>query len=200
MPAVRPVRALAASTVIIALSLAPLFSAAPALAAPTPSLLITEIVPNGTGDDNFEFFEVTNTSDAELDLDAAGVRFQYTGVTAEPLLSVEPGTVIAPGASTVFWLSYTTGAVDSFAYSEDDFRAEYASGTDYDIVRMSGQAGMANGGSRGIRAIDAVGTELAESFYLPGQVGQNLGANFGAPADGTDAEFREIAAPTPGEI
>ncbi|MBC7723399.1 MAG: cell wall protein, partial [Burkholderiaceae bacterium] len=93
-----------------------------------------------------------------------------------------------------------TGAVDSFAYSEDDFRAEYASGTDYDIVRMSGQAGMANGGNRGIRAIDAVGTELAESFYLPGQVGHNLGANFGAPAHGTDAEFREIAAPTPGEI
>jgi LPXTG-motif cell wall-anchored protein len=202
MASIRPARTLAATAVIAALAVSPAIGAAPAWAAPSPSLLISEIVPDTTGYDDYEFFEVTNTSTAALDLDAAGLRFQYSyGSGTAVDLVAETGTVIPAGASTVFWLSYATTTVDSFARTEADFRAAFPSGAaNYDIVRVTGQAGMANGGDRGIRAVDASGAEIAESFYLTGQVGANIAAHYGVPASGTDAEYRKSATPTPGSV
>ncbi len=181
-------------------------AAAPASAATADQwpLMVTEVVPDVTGDDHFEFFEVTNTTTAPVDLDAQGIRFQYTGTSASPMLDHAPGTVIPAGASVVFWLSYATGAVDSFARTEEQFRAAFpdTAATAYDIVRVTGQPGMANGGGRGIRIVDVDGTEISEAFYAAGQVGQQVSAHFGVPSsgEGTDLEYRTSSAPTPGVI
>ncbi len=200
-------RSAPAMAVIAALAIAPLAfgPASSAHAAAAPSLLVTEIVPDTTGDDEYEFFEVTNTTSSPIDLDGAGVRFQYTGTSAAPFLTRESNAVIAPGASTVFWLSYRNdaGTIDSFARSQADFRAAFPQGAPgYDIVRVTGQSGMANGGGRGIRIVGADGSEISESSYAAGQVGENIAAHFGVPSSGsgTDAEFRAKSAPTPGII
>jgi len=180
-----------------------LLAASPAVAAVAPPrLMVTEIVPNTTGPDDFEFFEVTNTTDAAIDLDAEGIRLHYTGVGAEPLFTRSAPAVVPAGGSVVFWLDYMSGdGVDVPSRTEAEFRAAFpdTAELEYPIVQVTGQAGMANGGGRGIRIVDAEGAEISESFYLAGQTGEQRGASFGVrAAGGTDLEFRAIGAPTPG--
>lgn len=181
-----------------------LLGAGPAAAAvQTPRLMVTEIVPNTAGPDDFEFFEVANTTAEDIDLAAEGIGFHYTGVASEPRLETEQPTVVPAGGVVVLWLSYTDGgSVDSFARSEADFIAAFPQAdADVRIVRVTGQPGMANGGDRGIRIVDAEGAEISESFYRAGEVGEHEGASFGLRAEGgTDLEFRAKGAPTPGAV
>ncbi|PJJ73617.1 LPXTG-motif cell wall-anchored protein [Diaminobutyricimonas aerilata] len=206
--ALRSTRAAAAALVIGAVA-ASVLVAAPAQAAVADRwpLIVTEIVPDTTGGDEFEFFEVTNTTDAPIDLAAEGIGFAYYGGTSPVALTVEEPTVIPGGATTVFWLSYRndTGTIDSFARTEDEFRASFPAtqANTYDIVRVTGQAGMANGGARGIRVLDADGGTISDSFYPGGSAAENAGVTFGVPADETGVLMQpreQRVAPTPGTI
>jgi LPXTG-motif cell wall-anchored protein len=181
---------------------------APAASAvePVPSLVVTEIVADNVGYDDYEYFEVHNTSAQTIELDAAGMGFSYIyadddDVSRDAVLSAPAGTAIEAGETVVFWLSYQTSTVDSFARSEEDFRAHFAGGDPvepYRVVRVEGQAGMANGGDRGIRVTGPAG-EVTRSFYPAGSVGTDLSAQFRLPAAGTSLDvLATTATPTPG--
>ena len=170
-------------------------------------LLVTEIAPDNTGVDDYEYFEVYNPSAEPVDLQAQGVGFAYTYVDSadrarDVPLRVDAPTVIAPGETVVFWLSYTAGNVDAFARTEADFRAAWGAGDDVRVVRATGQPGMANTAGRGIRIVrnDEV---VNWSFYRTGEVAVGQSAHFRIPGD-TAARAMPLlegpAAPTPGVV
>ncbi|MDP3949071.1 metallophosphoesterase [Microbacterium sp.] len=169
-------------------------------------IMVTEIAPDNSGVDDFEFFEIHNTTAEAIDL--AGYSFAYTYVDAVdrtrdvPLTVAEP-TVIEPGETIALWLSYTTTTVDSFARTVDEFRAHWAAPAETRVVRVEGQPGMANGGGRGIRVVHTADDVANWSYYPSGSVGVDLTAHFRIPGDIAAQSMlllEEAAAPTPGTI
>ena len=175
-------------------------------------LVVTEILPDTTSYDHFEYFEIHNASDASINLDDAGYSFAYSYVDSADTsrdvpLSIdedEDPVVLAPGETVIMWLSYTNGNVDSYAHTVDDFRAFYDMADDNDahIVRVVGQNGMANGGDRGIRVLQN-GDIDSWSFYPSGSAGVQQGIEFGRAISGDQPSrvvLTQQAAPTPGQV
>ncbi|WP_396668796.1 metallophosphoesterase [Microbacterium sp. R86528] len=201
---------LVAASAVLALGvglLAPTTATAAEIAE-APALLVTEIVPDNVGYDDFEYFEVHNTTDDAIALDTAGITFAYVyGDTddrdRDVALSVPAGTVIDAHETVVFWLNYTTSTVDSFARSAEEFREHFEATQpdfDYDVVRVEGQGGMANSGDRGIRVSDE-SAEISRSIYPAGSVSTDLGASFRVTTSSTSMDMLEATtAPTPGVL
>lgn len=174
----------------------------PASAAETPQLFVSEIAPDHASYDNFEYFELTNTTDSPIDL--ADYDFAYIYVdgddTAKDVpLEVSAGTV-APGENVVVWLQYTTDTVDSFAHTEADFRAQWGdANSTYPIVTATGQAGFANGGDRGVRVTGPDGGAVW-SFYPAGSVSTTTTAHFQVGASASQPHLASLTAPSPGTV
>lgn len=181
--------------------------AAPAFAAPSAadralaSLVLTEIAPDNVGADDYEYFEVHNPTRSDIDLAADGYSFAYTYVDSadrerDVVLTVAEPTVVPAGGTVVFWLSYATGSVDSFARSADDFRAHWGAAADTTVVRVTGQPGMANSAPRGIRVLqnDAI---VGWSTYGRTAAAAGQSAHFGLPAERTDGGMEILAEPAP---
>ena len=175
-------------------------------------LVVTEILPDNTGYDDFEYFEIHNASDESINLDEAGYSFAYSYVDSadqdrDVALSIaedETPVALAPGETVIMWLSYTNGNVDSFAHSVDDFRTHYDMGDDNTarIVRVVGQNGMANTGDRGIRVLRN-GEIDSWSFYPSGSTAVQQGVEFGRATTGDHPSrvmLAQHAAPTPGQV
>lgn len=183
--------------------------AAPGSTSTASPLLVTEIAPDTDGYDHFEFFEVTNTSEAPVGVGGAdGHRFSYvyaddSDTARDVPLTLEQSVELAPGASLVVWLSYESSTVDSFAHSVEDFLAHWGAAESTHVVRATGQAGMANGGDRGMRVLDPAGTEISRSYYPAGSVAVGESAHFQLPASAEQlaaALLTGPAAASPGEI
>ncbi len=207
-------RAAVGATALAALALGTLVPAASAAPADSWPLVVTEIVPNPDSWDHFEYFEVTNPTDADITIGEGGYTFSYAfedtadGGNNVPL-TAPAGTVVPAGGTVVFWVSYESadGNVNSFDYTEADFRAFWAerggSAEEYDVVRVSGQAGLANGGNRAIRVADADGEVVAWSFYPSGSTGIDQAAQFRTPVDQAERSMDMLAgnaAPSPGVV
>lgn len=192
-----------------AAAVTPPSSAATAIGDPTPQLLVTEITPDNVGYDNFEFFEVTNTTSVAVDAGDIGLSYIYADSddrTKDVSFVVPAGTVIAADGTTVFWVDYQTGTVDSQAFTVEDFRAYFATETGssvaYPVVRMTGQAGMANGGGRGVRIVDADSASISWAYYPAGTVAGDESAHFSAPATSASLSQELVqprGVPTPGD-
>ncbi|WP_309135719.1 metallophosphoesterase [Cellulomonas sp.] len=207
----RPAKAVGAAAVAaLALTLVP----APAGAAPADTwpLLVTEIAPDNTGYDDFEYVEIHNPTGQDVVLGEGGYRLAYTYAdsddrTRDVPLSVPAGTVVPAGATVVLWLQYTAGNVDTTQFDAADFRAFWAerggSAAEYPVVPLSGQPGMANGGNRGIRVLDASGAEVTRSHVPSGGAGADQVVQFRTPV-GADQRSTDVlatlAAPTPGVV
>lgn len=179
----------------------------PAQAAPGESVLVSEVVVDNVGDDNFEYLEVHNATAAQVTIGPEGFSLAYiyaddADTARDVPLVPETPVPLAAGATAVLWLSYTsgTGAVDSFAYTEEDFRAHHGIAAGTQVARITGQAGMSNGGGRGVRVLD--GTDIVGwSFYPAGSVGADQAAHFQVPAaPGAAILHAGPAAPSPGTV
>ncbi len=177
--------------------------AAPASAAEPPPIFVSEILANTTGVDEFEYVEVTNPGATPVSLE--GYTFSYifdnsADTSRDVALTVEEPVTVAAGESVVLWLSYTTSTLDSFARTIDEFRAATGAATTQ-VVRLTGQPGMANGGDRGIRISDADGI-VTWSYYPSGSQGIDLGTDFAVPAaTGQPATVLASQSPmTPGAV
>lgn len=227
--------ALAATSLVVAAATVAGFgiSAAhvdPAAAAAGQDLFISEIHPdNGasadgtTGptnvDDNYEFFEVTNTTGSAINLAADGIAISYStsaspattpkfavsnGVAGDAVDAGPLDVTIPAHGSTVFWLEYTSSAtLNTYARTEADFRAFYDGTvpTGTQIVRVEGQPGIANGGSRTL-ALIANGAVLNSSF-LPERVPTTPGVSTHfevGPTGSSAAVFLRDGDPTPGTV
>jgi hypothetical protein len=193
-------------------------------------LFISEIHPdngsnggNTTGssniDDNYEFFEVTNTTEDSINLAADGIAISYSTSSSPstmPKFGVSngvPGDAVTAGpldvtipakGSAVFWLEYTSSdTLNTYARSEADFRSFYDNTVPVTapIVRVEGQAGIANGGSRTLALI--AGGKVVSSSFLPARTPTTPGISAHyqlAAAGSTDAGFLRDGAPTPGTV
>jgi len=179
-------------------------------AEPVPGgpLLVTEIAPDTVGADEFEFLELTNTGTDPVTVggeDGHALTYVYADsadASRDVPLALEEPVEIAPGDSLVLWLSYRASGLDSFARTVEEFRAHWGAAEVVPVVRVTGQPGMANGGGRGVRVLDASGAEVSRSFYPAGSVGQDRSAHFALPvADELSATlFASSAAATPGTV
>ncbi|MET0304199.1 MAG: lamin tail domain-containing protein [Microbacteriaceae bacterium] len=197
--------------------------AAPAVAAPTTlpaaalagpaanwPLIVTEIAPDNVGVDDFEFFELHNTTAAPIDL-ADGYSLAYTYVdsddrTRDVPLSITSAAagpvVIDAGETLVLWMDYTSGSVDTSARTVEEFRGAWGAAADVRVERVTGQPGLANGGGRGIRVLSGEDV-VSWSFYPVGSVAVGQSAHFRIPGDIADPGLDVLegpAAPTPGTI
>lgn len=84
-----------------------------------PALMITEILPNSTSHDNFEYYEIHNTTNETINVLEDGYSFQYIYVNSDDmsrdlLHPVEEGVdiVLEPGETAVAWVSYTANNID----------------------------------------------------------------------------------------
>jgi hypothetical protein len=205
----RVVTPLLTAAAVLVGGVTPVALAPSAHAADPPRLLVSELAPDNASYDDYEFVELANPGAEDVDLLAEGIGLSYTFVDADDRardvpLSVPAGTVVPAGGTAVLWLSYRSSTVDSFARTEEDFRAHWAQAgepaADYPLVRVEGQPGMANGGDRGIRVVDADGAAMTWSFYPAGSVGVDRTAHFGLGAGPAARLLRGPATATPGAV
>jgi Lamin Tail Domain/Calcineurin-like phosphoesterase len=183
----------------------------------TPALFVSEINPdNADADhndqDNFEFFELTNTTGDDINLTTTGQSLAYwvpsnTEASEVVPLTIPADTVIPARSSVAFWLQYSAGdgttAPNTSLFTEADFRSHYAISDAVTVVKVSGQAGMSNTGNRGIRLINADGTVATQSFYAAADVDKDASANFAVPTEnGTYVApiWASKQTPTPGTV
>jgi hypothetical protein len=190
--------------VLAALVAGSLGLAAPARAATPPPLFVSEILANPAGVDEFEYVEVTNPTADAVALDGFTFAYVYADsadIARDVALTVDGTATVAPGESVVLWLSYTANGLDSFARTVEEFRAATGAPADAQVLRLTGQPGMANGGERGIRISDASGI-VTWSFYPSGSQATDLGTDFVVPADrGQSAPVLATQTPmTPGTV
>ncbi|MFJ5880340.1 metallophosphoesterase [Kitasatospora cineracea] len=176
--------------------------------------------------DDFEFFEVTNTTAAAIDLAARNIGVGYSTSAAPSDASFESalkfavsdgvaGNAVVPGplaavvpahGSTVFWLDYSDGGVNTYARSEADFRAFYGNvPDDVAIVRVEGQAGIANGGQRALGLVDASVPSALKVLgwsFVPARnpATPGVSTHFTVPAGGARAALFSNGPATPGTV
>ncbi|MCR6705372.1 MAG: hypothetical protein NVV66_11990 [Cellulomonas sp.] len=219
-PGVRPVAALVSAAVVgTALAVAaPAAADDPAL----PTLLVSEINPdNGahvvdghpSTQDNFEFVEIANPGAQDVDLVASGVSVAYTNgtnVTSLSLAADSPSPAVVPaGGALTLWLRYSSGTADgyssgspnAFLFDADDFRAHYGLDAGVPVAYVTGQAGFANSGTRGV-ALRSGGQTIASSTYTAGtDTAAERSAHYRRPASGTAAGVHaQAAVPSPGSV
>lgn len=177
-----------------------------AVAAAPADLVITEILPNTTSYDEYEFFEVHNTGVAPATIGEGEYTLAYSyddsvDTSRDRALELEETVTVQPGETVVIWLNYTAANIDTFARSEQDFRDFYAMDDSARIFRATGQAGLANGGDRGVRILHN-GAVSGWSHYPSASADIQLGIEFAIPAAGEQAAIpvRTQTAPTPGTI
>lgn len=172
---------------------------------PLSPLVVTEIAPDNDGYDDFEFFEVTNTTDEPVDVAGHGFTYVFTNAgtssSDKPLTLAEETATIPAHGSAVLWLQYTSTTVDSFARTDGDFRAAVGAADDVPLFHVTGQPGMANSGSRGIRVDDPAGQALSWSVYDRTSTAPGVSTHFAVPGDGSTALVEHSTGPyTPGSV
>ena len=186
-----------------------------------PELFVSEILPdNGSHtftdaggvertstQDNFEFVEVANTTSSPIDL--AGYTLLYNATTTLTLTPGSPHSVPAKG-SLVLWLDYQSGTADGWSgsspnsslFSDTDFRSHYGIAAGVHVGHVTGQAGLANSGTRSLEIRDAEGLVSRSTYVAADHVGAERAVHHAAPPAGqVDAPvFAAKAAPTPGSL
>ncbi|RFU69653.1 lamin tail domain-containing protein [Bacillus sp. V59.32b] len=160
-------------------------------------LVITEIMPNNKGADDYEYFEIHNNSGQPLNL--ADYKYFYTysdGSGSNIPLSVGEHT-IDQGQTLVFWYNKSNK-------NKADFLTHYGASIDAEsILEFSGAGftGFYNGGNRSIVLQDNTGNAISSAAYLPDDIGDGLSAHFKLPSSGHDMEtFLKKSEPTVGKV
>ncbi|MBP3039570.1 lamin tail domain-containing protein [Bacillaceae bacterium Marseille-Q3522] len=158
-------------------------------------LLITEIMPNNSGSDDYEYFEVYNNSDKPIVLDYYTFALRYTdGSPTEDKGMIFAPVTIDSKETLVFWLNHKQKTLA-------DFNSHYSVNLPAEkVVEYDGAPGFYNSGQRAV-VISDHGKEIALANYLAEDIDSGLTVQYKYPASGTEMEkYATKAAPTPGTI
>lgn len=161
-----------------------------------PPLLITEIMPNNSGADNYEYFEVYNNTNQPIVLDHYTFSLRYTDGSDTPDVDMQfAPTTIAPKESMVFWHN-------SKQKTLADFNQKYQTSlTEDQVVEFSGPPNFYNSGNRAVVIKDQAGNDLLVANYLKDDIGDGLVVQYQYPVSGVEMEKIETKAqPSPGTI
>lgn len=197
---------LSSSHMVVAQETDLLGNVAEALMAVPADLVVTEILPDNTGYDNFEFFEVHNTGTSPVTIGEGEYTFSYSyddaaDTSRDKALDLGETITVDAGETIVVWIEYSTSTVDTAAFSEQEFRDFYGMDSSARIFRATGQSGLANGGDRGIRVLYN-GEVSGWSHYPSDSAAAQKGIDFALPQVGEQASVpvRTKTDPTPGTI
>ncbi|WP_428909511.1 lamin tail domain-containing protein [Niallia sp. Krafla_26] len=117
-----------------------------------PSLLITEIMPNNTGADDYEYFEVYNNTNQPIVLDHYTFSLRYTDGSGKADVDMQfAPTTLAPKESIVFWHNSNQKTLD-------DFNSHYQTTLSQNqVVEFSGTPNFYNSGNRAVVIKDMAG-------------------------------------------
>ncbi|WP_169507413.1 choice-of-anchor I family protein [Paenibacillus harenae] len=191
-----------ATSVILPASPRPAYAEGEAGAYAQMELFVTEILPDNTGTDLYEYFEIYNNSNKALAVgseDAANADYQllyrYTSGSSADFKYTLPTVTIEPGELHVFWYNPNSGK--TLVDFNDHYKTSIA---DNQLTQVAGFPGFANGGSRAVVIKNKkTNAEIAQASYLGTDVGAGLSVQFTVPASGKEQDkFGLKATPTPG--
>ncbi|RIW36077.1 LPXTG cell wall anchor domain-containing protein [Bacillus salacetis] len=132
-----------------------------------PRFLVTEIVPDSTNEgtaDGYEFIEVYNNTDKDMNFKDYKLQYRYGADTASDVVwaSVPDDFVLPSQETVVFWIINSQNGDKTVA----DFNTNYGSSLveNEDIVRIYSD-GMANGSMRGLVVATNAKEEITVSYY-----------------------------------
>ncbi|MGO4541727.1 S-layer homology domain-containing protein [Paenibacillus sp. 2TAB19] len=170
---------------------------APAGAVPVPydsipKLLITEVVPDSENisptiaTDAYEFIEVYNNTDENIDFDGNYSIVYRNGGTDTPWNATDAdGDIVIPAHQSVaFWIMNASNT----AFTEADFNTNYGTSLveGVSLFRLNGGGGLHNSSPRDILIKDAGGAIIAMASYEnDAQTVKNKGILYKYPIDGS---------------
>ncbi|WP_208590135.1 lamin tail domain-containing protein [Gracilibacillus suaedae] len=158
-----------------------------------PPLLLTEIMPNNDGSDNFEYFEVYNNSDQAVLLDYYTIALRYTDGSATDKNFDFPEVSIPAGETIVFWHNPEQLTVA-------DFNAHYSTElTEDQIVSYQG-TNFYNSGNRGV-VIKDDNEDIVTNSYLEEDIASGKVVTYQYPTESIEMErYQTVTDPTPGTV
>lgn len=158
-----------------------------------PLLLITEIIPDNTGADRFEFFEVFNNSNLPISLDYVDIYLRSTDSSYNDRAFTYSNKTIQPGEVLVFWNN-------SNGLELEDFNEHYSTQLDESKVVEYEGTSFSNQGNRGV-VIKENGTDIVVASYATAdfQVGKSVTYQYQAQQKEM-LVYEQSTNPTPGEI
>ncbi len=130
-----------------------------------PALVVTELAPdtsNTNGADAYEFIELYNNSNRDIDLKDYRLYYYYPSNGNNTLWwNTAESKILKSGETLVFWVKNNGNT----ALTIDDFNAEYDTSFTQDQLIEISCGGMANSGARGMRICSNVGDQLDIILY-----------------------------------
>lgn len=161
-----------------------------------PALVMTEIHPDVSGADDFEFFELYNASDVPVHLSQYSFIYRYTDGSKPDVPMLLPDAVVEPGKLLVVWNNNNTAAPKTAADFNKKYGTSLGSG---ELIELKGFDGFYNSGNRAIVIRDGQGAEIAGGTYFKEEIGAGLGVHYSLEMtpDG-QAKYAVKGAPSPG--
>ncbi|CAG7650772.1 hypothetical protein PAESOLCIP111_06172 [Paenibacillus solanacearum] len=144
-------------------------------AAVTPVLTITEIHPNSTGIEAYEFIEIKNNSSSSVDLANYKVDYERVGASTK-VWDMTTSQTLAAGAVEVIWIFQN----DSVGKTKADFKANFSISIPdsqiyiLDVRAVGAGTGLENTGLKSIVLKSDSGTEVSRAAYND-QTGNDTG-------------------------
>ena len=130
-----------------------------------PELVITEILPdssNVNGGDAYEFIEIYNNSNRDIDLKDYKLYYNYPSDNSDVIWwETNESKIIKSDDTFVFWVK--NGANDSL--TKEDFNNKFGTDIDDDHLIEISCGGMANGSARGLRITTNVKDDIDYVSY-----------------------------------
>ncbi|NMO96561.1 lamin tail domain-containing protein [Paenibacillus lemnae] len=178
-----------------------------------PPLLVTELVPNSKnvgGADGYEFIEVFNNSDRDLNYSNYKMYYRYPdkGASGDVIWSPSKEDLVIPSReSVVFWIINDKNR----SLTAADFNTYYSTSLQEDVqlFRME-SAGMANSGRRALVLKTNTGREISGAYYDADtqyedgktETKEDTGLQYKYPVNGTERMIKISSGsmfPTPGQ-
>ncbi|WP_186577091.1 lamin tail domain-containing protein [Aquibacillus kalidii] len=157
-------------------------------------LLITEIMANNDGADNYEYFEVYNNTNQSITLDHYQFFLRYTDGSGKEDVGMDfAPTTLQAGQSIVFWANNAGKALE-------DFNNYYQSSlTKGQIVEYTGAPGFYNNGNRAVVIKSNDNKDIVLANYLAEDIASGKVIEYKYPESGIEMnKFQAITEPKPG--
>ncbi|MFD2707005.1 lamin tail domain-containing protein [Salibacterium lacus] len=159
-----------------------------------PELLVTEIMPNNEGADDYEYFEVYNNSDKTVNLDYYSLIYRYTDDPSADKTIALSAAEIDPGETKVFWPNNSGETLDNFNSQYDVDLSEE------EVVEYSG-SNFYNGGERAVVIETTAGEETIQASYVENDIASGQSVMFSYPESGTAMSLhKQQAEASPGQV
>lgn len=160
-----------------------------------PQLLLTEVMPNNNGADDFEYFEIYNNSNQSIILDHHKLAIRYTdGSGKEDVQLAFSEATIDSGQTLVFWRNAS-------GHSLADFNAHYATAlSKEDVVEYTG-TGFSNSGNRALVVKNTSNETIISANYLSEDIASGKVVDYQYPKTGTEmVKSQTLSDPNPGSL